>query len=250
MTALLASTDMVERLAADGIRTVADVLARATCVRDLPTRANWELELGGSRIFVKQEKEHPESHEAAGIARARAARVPTATIAFRAADPEAGALVGTLDLAPARPFDDLLRAGALDRRTVRAVFGALADAVAALHDARLNHRDLYLCHVFVQVEDDTPRVTLIDFERLRRHRRLLGPRVVKDLAAIFASVPEGTTSRHQLMHFLLRYMRRRHIPWRGVARGLARRIRRKEARIRAHVPRTPVGEAARPRDEA
>ncbi|MDA1195460.1 MAG: hypothetical protein O2894_09785 [Planctomycetota bacterium] len=248
MTALLAPPALRERLAEAGIHTLADVLGRATCVRDLPTRSNHILEAAGMRIFVKREKRHAYSHEAEAIERAREARVPTAEVVLRGSDPALGAVVGTLDLAPARPVDDLLRSGRLQGRDLRHVFDALADAAASLHDARLHHRDLYLCHVFARVDEERARVTLIDFERLGRHRRVLGTRVVKDLAAIFVSIPEGTTSELVVPRFLLRYMRRRGIPRRGVYAGLLRRIRRKMERIRAHVPQTPVGEAARPKD--
>ncbi|MDF1701336.1 MAG: lipopolysaccharide kinase InaA family protein [Planctomycetota bacterium] len=250
MTALLAPQEYRERLAESGLRTLQDVVDQATCIRDLRDRSNLELEAGALRIFVKREKRRRSSREAEGIARAQQARVPTAEVVFRGVDPELGAFVGTLDLAPARPLDDLLREAVLSPREVRRVFAALADAVASLHDARLNHRDLYLCHVFARMDDDGAQVALIDFERLRKHRRLLGPRVVKDLAAMFSSIPEGTTSKHHMARFLLRYMRRRGIPRRGVYPGLARRVRRTMARIQRHVPQTPVGQAARPTDSA
>lgn len=246
MTALLATPEIREALAAEGIATLADVLEKSTCVRDLKSRSNHVLEAGGLRIFVKREKRAKLSREGEGITKARAARVPTAEVAFRGVDPELGAMLGTFDLAPAEPFDDLLRAGTLTGREVRRVFAVLADAVASLHDARLNHRDLYLCHVFARVEGVEAHVALIDLERVRKHRRLLGPRVVKDLAAIFSSVPAGSTSEHQMARFLLRYMRRRKIPRRGVYPGLVRRIRRKIGRIQRHTPKTPVGAAAVP----
>lgn len=247
MTALLAPTEIKEQLAAAGIRTLADVVDQAEVVRDLHQRANLILAVDTLRIFVKREKRAGRSREAEGIERAHAARVPTAEVVLRGVDPKLGAFVGTRDLAPARPFDDLLQDGALSGREVRRVFAELADAVASLHDARLSHRDLYLCHVFARMDDaGRARIAIIDLERVRKHRRLLGPRVVKDLAAIFSSVPEGSTSEHQMARFLLRYMRRRGIPRRGVYPGLARRIRRKIGRIKRHVPKTPVGEAARP----
>jgi hypothetical protein len=246
MTALLATQDIRERLAADGVRTLADVIEKSTCVRDLPDRSNYILSAGGMRVFVKLEKRRSASKELEGITKAREARVPTAEVVFRGTDPDLGSLVGTLDLAPARPFDDLLREGSLTGREVRRVFAVLADAVASLHEASLCHRDLYLCHVFAEADGADVRLAIIDMERVRKHRRVLGPRVVKDLAALFSSVPEGSTSEHQLARFLLRYMRYRKIPRRGVYPGLARRIRRKMARIQRHAPGTPVGAAAVP----
>ncbi len=245
MSAVFGTPGVLEGLREAGIRTVADVLRAGTCVRDLPQRANLVLEAGGLRIFVKHEKAARRPREAEAIEAARALRVPTATLAFSGVDPDLGAVTGTLDLAPARPLDDLLREGALDARQIRRVATALADVVGTLHEGRRNHRDLYLCHVFVGLHGDTPEISLIDLERLRPHRRSLGPRVLKDLAALWSSVPEGTTAELVRARFLLRYLTRRGIPHRGVYAGLIRRIRRKGARIRRHVPRTPVGDAAR-----
>ncbi len=246
MSALFGPQEFLDRLREDGVRTVADVLERATCVRDLKDRSNHVLEAGGLKVFVKREKNRRRTREADAIQAAAERRVPTATLAFSGVDPDLGALSGTLDLAPARPLDDLLRDGALSSVQIRRTLVALADAVGTLHDGRRSHRDLYLCHVFVRFDGDAPVLAIIDLERMRRHRRLLGPRVLKDLAALWSSVPEGTTTVLQRARFLLRYMARRGIPRRGVYDGLVRRIRRKGARIRKHVPKTPVGEAARP----
>lgn len=249
MSALFGPDALLARLSTAGIRTVHDVLRRATCVRDLKTRANLLLEVDGLRIFVKHAKKARRPREAEALGKLAALRIATAPIAFSGVDPELGAVTGTLDLAPARPLDDLLDDGALDAAQQRRVADALADLVGSLHDARLNHRDLYLCHVFVDPSESRPTPRVIDLERLRRHRNLLGPRVVKDLAALLSSVPEGRTRELLRARFLLRYMARRRIPRRGVYAGLVRRIRRKAARIRKHVPKTPVGEAARPKPE-
>jgi hypothetical protein len=246
MSALFGPPEILEALRKAGVRTVDDVLAQSTCGRDLRTRSNRVLEADGLVVHVKHSKRARRAREADAIEALARVRVPTATLAFRGQDDALGAVTGTVDLAPARPLDDLLREGALDHAQIRAVAEALADVVGTLHDARYNHRDLYLCHVFVRFFGKTPLVALIDLERLRRHRRLLGPRVLKDLAALASSVPEGSTTRSQRARFLLRYMLRRRIPRRGVYEGLVRRIERKAARIRRHVPRTPVGDEARP----
>ncbi len=247
MSALFGPQETLDLLREAGVRTVADVLRESTCVRDLKARANLILEVGGLKVFVKHHKKGRKAREADAVTAVSAARVPTAALAFAGIDRELGAVSGTLDLAPARPLDDLLREGALDRRQIRRTFEALADVVGTLHDARYNHRDLYLCHVFVDASEERPRIALIDLERLRKHRRTLGPRVVKDLAALASSMPEGATHVRQRAHFLLRYMARRGIPRRGVYDGLVRRIQRKAVRIRKHVPKTPVGEDARPK---
>ncbi|MDJ0523055.1 MAG: lipopolysaccharide kinase InaA family protein [Planctomycetota bacterium] len=247
MSALFGPDPVLELLRHAGIRTVDDVLRASTWSRDLKKRANLVLDVGGRHVHVKFAKKARRAREAEALAKLQSLRVPTAAIAFSGVDPEHGAVTGTLDLAPARPLDDLLREGALDAKRRRRLTELLADAVGTLHDGGYNHRDLYLNHVFADPDAEPLGVAIIDLERLRRHRRLLGPRVVKDLAALLSSVPDGTLSELEQARFLVRYMARRNIPRRGVYAGLVRRIRRKAARIRRHVPRTPVGEAARPK---
>jgi hypothetical protein len=243
--------ETLRRLALEGIRTVADVLERSECVRDLPDRSNHVLRAGGEVVIVKRTKPRgllgrvpAVPPEAAGIAAARAAGVPTAEVALSGVDRRLGAVTGTRDLAPARPLDELLREGRLSAEAVAALLASLSRAVAALHAARLHHRDLYLNHVYAV--PSAGRVVLIDWERARRHRGALGRAVVKDLAAIEASIPPGTVGDREKGRFLVRYLAARGMPVRALAVPLARRIEAKAARIRAHVPRTPVGEAARP----
>jgi tRNA A-37 threonylcarbamoyl transferase component Bud32 len=231
--------DHVARLAAAGLHTVADVLARATEVRDLEDRSNHQLRVAGHLYHVKREKRRRVAREAAGIVVAGRAGVPVAPLAFHGVDRRLGALTATVDLAPARPMDDVLREG-LPRPRREAAMRALGEAVAALHQARLHHHDLYLNHVFLDPEDPSGRVTLIDLERLTSHHGILGRAVVKDLAAIESSVPEGLFTCHERARMLAQYLRARRFPVRTLLGPLLRRVVRKAARIRAHVPRTPV----------
>lgn len=233
-------------LAADGVATVADVLARAECVRDLPRRSNHVLAAGGLVLHVKRTKSRRPSPEAAAIRAAAAAGVPVPRIAFEGVDAREGAVVGTYDLAPARPLSDLLSRGALSEEAARAALLSLADAAAALHGARLHHHDLYLDHVWVDPASPRPAVTLIDLERLSRGHGVLGRTVVKDLAAIESSLPAGAFSCRRRARFLRAYLGARGFPARLLLGPLLRRVVRKAAAIRRHVPRTPVGEAARP----
>jgi tRNA A-37 threonylcarbamoyl transferase component Bud32 len=232
-------SEHVARLAAAGLHTVADVLSRATQVRDLPERSNHLLRVAGHAYHVKREKRRRRAREAAGLVVAGRAGVPVARLAFHGTDRRLGALTGTVDLAPARPLDDLLREG-LPRPQALAALRALAVAAAALHQARLHHHDLYLNHVFVDPRDPDARVTLIDLERLTSHHGILGRTVVKDLAAIESSIPEGLLTCHERARFLAGYLAARRFPVRTLLGPLLRRVVRKAARIRAHAPRTPV----------
>ena len=237
----------LEALAADGVRTVAEALARAECVRDLPGRSNHVLSAGGLVLHVKRTKSRRPSAEAAAIRRAGEAGVPVPRIAFEGVDPKLGAVVATYDLAPARPLDDLLAEGALSPEAARAALLALARAAAALHGARLHHHDLYLNHVWADPAAPAPSVTVMDLERLSRGHGVLGRAVVKDLAAVEASVPAGVVSCKERARLLAAYLEARGFPARLLLGPLLHRVVKKAAAIRRHVPRTPVGEAARPR---
>ncbi len=171
---------------------------------------------------------------------------------FAGLDPRLGALSGTLDLTPARPLDDLLREDALGAASRRRVLTQLANAVADLHEAGLRHRDLYLNHVYVDPDPAAtePLAAIIDWDRLGRIFRPLGRRAAKDIGSLLASIPDGTVGQRERLRFLVLYLRRRRCSRDRRARRFARRVGKKAARINRHVPRTPVGEAARPRGRA
>ena len=234
-------------LASAGLLTVAQLLEASECVRDLRDRSNHVLRVGTHVFHVKRRRDVASSAEAATLRRARAAGVPTPTIAFEGADPACGAIVGTVDLAPARPLDALLRAGAMPAASRPRVLAALALAVARLHDARLHPRDLYLNHVFASPYGSPPGVTLIDLERATGRRWLRRRAVVRDLAALRASTPDDLVSAGERRRFLARYLRARGRDVRAAFASLANAVERKATSVRAHVPRTPVGDAARPR---
>jgi hypothetical protein len=249
---LIGPAEVLGPMAEAGVRRVGDVLLRSDAIRDLPDRSNHELTVRGTRYFVKRTKPHglfrrvPDPPpEARGLALLAVAGVPAARVAFVGRDPRHGALTGTFDLAPARPLDVWLQRGALPHSAVDALLAALARAVAVLHGAGLCHRDLYANHVFA--DPHTLRVALIDAERVTKSGGLLSRLVVKDLAALDVSLPKDVVSEHARARLLVRYLVARGLPARALAAPLAKRISRKAARIAAHVPRTPVGAAARPR---
>ena len=118
------------------------------------------------------------------------------------------------------------------RRVARGWVGGLAEFVARFHGAGYVHRDLYLCHVFVEETRGAPTFRLIDLARMMkpwfRRRRW----VVKDLAALNYSAPAVVATAADRLRFLKAYL--------GVARlgagdrRLARQIARKTRRIARH----------------
>jgi heptose I phosphotransferase len=101
----------------------------------------------------------------------------------------------------------------------------LARFVAAFHGTGFCHRDLYLCHVFVDLVPNgtrPPRFTLIDLARTYRPRWRRVRWIIKDLAQLDASARQVGATRSDRWRFLLTYLNLQ----RGAARArwYARRI--------------------------
>lgn len=117
-------------------------------------------------------------------------------------------------------------------REKRCIITLLADLVRTMHGAGLNHRDLYLCHVFLQEKGREKSLTLIDLQRLQRRARGFNRWVVKDLAALNYSSPATAVTRADRVRFLRRYLRLQKLD--AAAKRFAARISRKTERIRRH----------------
>jgi len=91
-------------------------------------------------------------------------------------------------------------------RTRHAVMAQLADMVRRMHDENLFHRDLYLSHVFLSLQDGAPQLHLIDLARLTHRRRRQFRWRVKDLAALEYSSPRPLITRTDRVRFLRAYL--------------------------------------------
>jgi len=115
------------------------------------------------------------------------------------------------------------------RRLVRQV----ALLARALHQARFCHRDLYLSHVFVDMtEFSTPKLTLIDLQRVFRPRWRKQRWRVKDLASLHFSCPRRAVSATDRLRFVLAYLAADRLTPTG--KRLIRQIETKAARIARH----------------
>jgi len=87
------------------------------------------------------------------------------------------------------------------------LFRAVADTVAALHSAGVNHRDLYICHFLLRPDSlaTEPELTLIDLHRAQV--RVVVPRrwLVKDLGALWFSAADAKPTRRDAYRFIRRY---------------------------------------------
>lgn len=118
---------------------------------------------------------------------------------------------------PDSETDGTLRRNRLDQ---------LADFVARFHDTGFVHRDLYLSHIFISVDNSgVATFALIDLQRvfcpIVRKRRW----AIKDLAALNFSTPADRVSVTERLRFLCRYTRT--CKQFGSARSLVRSIHRK-----------------------
>ena len=117
---------------------------------------------------------------------------------------------------------------------------ALAALVRDLHGRGLIHRDLYLSHIFLEVENKTsPKLCLIDLQRMLRPRVRWRRWVVKDLAALHYSIPAGAASVTDRVRWYKHYCGHRHLTkW---DRGVLRAVVAKAARIAHHSTKHRMG---------
>ena len=94
----------------------------------------------------------------------------------------------------------------------RSVVKEMAEITARLHAARVFHKDLYLCHFFLEparIGSSSQKLTLIDLHRLGEHRWLAERWRAKDLGQLLYST-EGLEGieRRDALRFWVHYQRR------------------------------------------
>lgn len=211
--------------------------------RRLPDRENGLLDvtLGDGRQLRLHVKRYsaarrrgltPGESEAEGIFLLERAGIPTLELAAWGCLPDRRSFIVTPDLSGYEAADKLIERGALSFTDLR---DATADLTARLHNAGLHHRDLYLCHFFVRVENGAPAdVRLIDAARVKMLPRWVLRRrwIVKDLAQFWYSMMTLNVSDHDRVDWLARYVAQR-----GDVRdpmALGRAVERKAAWIARH----------------
>jgi lipopolysaccharide kinase (Kdo/WaaP) family protein len=109
----------------------------------------------------------------------------------------------------------------------------LADVARRLHEARLYHRDFYLCHFFVRPAAEAAdgfELALIDFLRLKPSHRVRWR--IKDLAQLSFSADLPGITRADRLRFLKHYLGINRLD--NATRRLIRRVERKADRYRRH----------------
>lgn len=227
-------------------------------LRRMPGRDTTLLELAGRRVVLKRgwgantsellreflrggPLRSPSRREAESLAALRAAGVvapaPLAWFEERGARrPGGGRSALLMELVEHR---ETLR-GRLsrsDRSERRRLLARLLALVVRLHSSGFYHRDLYVHHVVLALNDaGVEELVLLDAGRVRQRGRPRRRWLVKDLGALDASAPDGVSERERL-RFLSRWLEGTGRGDRGDLLAWARDARRKAARIRAHAPR-------------
>lgn len=118
-------------------------------------------------------------------------------------------------------------------RCPREMIQSLAGYVRRFHDRGYAHRDLYLCHIFIdESAGGEARFRMIDLQRVIRPIWRRDRWVVKDLAALDYSTPSRVAGVRDRVRFLKTYLGVGRLGTRG--RRLGRRIAEKSARIGRH----------------
>ena len=194
--------------------------------RRLRDRANVRvaLDAGGGRwvtLFMKRHEPprllaklcpryvSPARHECDGIPLLERLGIPTARAAALGEDPATGrSFFVAAEIESGLAADDYAREhfstssrGSLPAR--RRFARKLGELVRTLHAAKMSHRDLYLCHVFVTESAGDVTLHLIDLQRMKPFR--LARWRVKDVAQLEFSRPSGALSRTDAVRFLLAY---------------------------------------------
>lgn len=114
------------------------------------------------------------------------------------------------------------------------LFPPVLELVTAFHGAGYYHRDLYLDHLVLAGAER--RLVLIDLERARKDPRPRRRWFIKDLAALWHSLP-AEVSRTWALRFLVRWLDAWGVTGRAARRRWQKAILAKEARMAKHTPR-------------
>ena len=211
------------RLAACGLRDFDSLFhhPQAQKVRSHPLRDVTLLNLGGWRVYVKRQHRIPGKDYLASWWAGfgfvdRSQREWRALLALRrhgipCPEPLAvgaakgRAFVAVRELEDAVDLPAFLAQHGQDTAACLHLAESLGQVLARLHATGLTHPDIFAKHVFVHLR--TLAVSLIDWQRTSRRRRLLPSQRWRDLAALDASLGEQVVSMGMRTRLLAAYLR-------------------------------------------
>jgi len=240
--------------------------------RDLPDRRTFRFEVAGEGFFAKLHRGIgwreiainlfslrlpvlDARRERDALAALRAAGVPTMdTLAWgvRGLDPtRRRSFIVTREIPARQTLDDLARAwgerGRCEVAVKRRLIVQVAELTRRMHDAGVNHRDLYLVHLLLTGDPGSPgSLHLIDLHRAQIRRRVPRRWRVKDLGSLLFSARVAPLTRTDRLRFVAAY---RRAPLRRVLAaeaGLWRAVERRGERLWAEGLRKGIVRPPRP----
>jgi len=209
---------------------------------------------GGGRFFLKQHQASSNPMNAGGtgelrnIMEVRSAGILTPDPVAAGYDLETGkSFLLTAAVHDGVPLDRFIAedaASVFNNNTMAAFMKKLAiclgELVRTFHLAGFNHRDLYLCHVFINSEaiksfpDSEGRVelTLLDLQRVDYRKHFRARWIIKDLAQLLYSTKPLAVSRTDIFRFALSYFGVNALSGQQLTMG--RRISAKSRKIARH----------------
>jgi heptose I phosphotransferase len=241
--------------------------------RDLPDRRTFRFEVAGEGFFAKLHRGIgwreiainllslrlpvlDARRERDALAVLRGAGVPTMeTLAWgvRGRSPASRhSFIVTREIPARRTLDDLARdwgeRGRCDVAVKRRLIVEVADLTRRMHDAGVNHRDLYLVHLLLTGDPGTSgSMHLIDLHRAQIRARVPRRWRVKDLGSLLFSARVAPLTRTDRLRFVAAY---RRAPLRRVLAteaGLWRAVERRGERLWAEGLRKGIVRSPRTR---
>ena len=97
--------------------------------------------------------------------------------------------------------DYYLRDKILTRTEKRLFLDRLATFAKNFHQKGYNHRDFYLCHLFIKEASEDFKVSLIDLQRVQKRKKFRRRWLIKDIGQLFYSFPDQISSTDRLRFF-------------------------------------------------
>jgi heptose I phosphotransferase len=197
------------------------IVERENCTLD----ADWEgrkFRLHIKRYHAAREKVLPGDEEAVAIQALEKEQIPTVPLVGWGSLSDGRSFVITEDLAGYQAADKLVQSGLPFEK----VINPTADLTAKLHARGLHHRDLYLCHFFVN-ENDPTDVRLIDAARVARLGNIFTRQrwIRKDLAQFWYSTLALPITDEHRMAWMQRYSEQRGMPSpQPLVKGIQRKV--------------------------
>ncbi len=124
-------------------------------------------------------------------------------------------------------LEDLLIKGSIDEKSKLSILENLAEIVKRLHNLKIVHKDLYLCHIVVKKDLS---IYLLDFQRAER-KRLFYRWMIKDLSALDL-FGKRFFRKSERLSFLKRYLGIEKL--RKREKALVKKILKREEKMEKH----------------